>query len=156
MLCRMRIRRPARRIGFTGTREGLTEDQRAALYELLCARLTNPRFLGVWWLHHGCCQGADAQAHRMGIKLSMRLIGHPPTDSKFLMPDMEHFTELRPAADYLSRNRHIVDETGELIACPVGPEELHGGTWSTVRYGRRMRRPITIIWPDGRIEPPKP
>ena len=149
-------RRPTRRIGFTGTREGLTGDQSAALYELLCDRLTNPRFLGAWWLHHGCCQGADAQAHAMGIELSMRLVGHLPTDSKFLMEHMEGFTELRPRADYLSRNRHIVDETGELVACPVGPEKLHSGTWSTVRYARRMRRPITVIWPDGRIEAPKP
>ena len=133
-------RRPTRRIGFTGTREGLTGDQSAALYELLCDRLTNPRFLGAWWLHHGCCQGADAAAHAMGIELSMRLVGHLPTDSKFLMPDMDGFTELRPRADYLSRNRHIVDETGELVACPVGPEKLHSGTWSTVRYARRMRQ----------------
>ena len=56
-------RRPTRRIGFTGTREGMTGYQSAALCELLCDRLTNPRFLGVWWLHHGCCQGADAEAH---------------------------------------------------------------------------------------------
>jgi hypothetical protein len=45
---------------------------------------------------------------------------------------------------YLVRNRHIVDASSVLIATPKGDEELRSGTWSTVRYARKIRRDFTI------------
>lgn len=47
-------------------------------------------------------------------------------------------------------NRDIVAETDELIATPKGfQEERRSGTWATVRYALKARKPVTVIWPDG-------
>jgi hypothetical protein len=58
-----------------------------------------------------------------------------------------------------SRNHDIVDETELLIACPGElAEAVRSGTWATVRYARKLGRPIVIFWPDGSVtgEPAKP
>jgi len=56
-------------------------------------------------------------------------------------------------AQALSRPQQgIVRETELLIAAPAEFSEQHrSGTWSTVRYARRLGRPVQIIGPDGRI-----
>jgi hypothetical protein len=46
------------RFGFTGTREGLTTDQRERLRDYLRSQDQG----GEHEFHHGCCVGADAQA----------------------------------------------------------------------------------------------
>jgi outer membrane protein insertion porin family len=51
----------------------------------------------------------------------------------------------------LDRNRAIVDSCDVLIACPKGPEEQRSGTWATVRYARKQKKRIVIIWPDGEV-----
>lgn len=39
-----------------------------------------------------------------------------------------------------------------MIATPSSKEEeLRSGTWSTVRYARKLRRPVTLIYPDGSV-----
>jgi hypothetical protein len=35
-------------------------------------------------------------------------------------------------------------ETDELIACPDRPERIRSGTWNTVRYSRKIGKPVTI------------
>jgi hypothetical protein len=141
-----------RHIGFSGTRQGMSPRQLSAVYDLICERLSAGVAIGAWYLHHGECMGADAQAHAIGRELGMRLIGHPPTDDRWQALDLTAFFKRRSPADYLVRNRHIVDEAGELIAAPLANEAQSPGTWSTVRYARRSRRRVTIIWPDGRVE----
>jgi len=50
----------------------------------------------------------------------------------------------------LTRNHDIVDCTELLIACPKSmKEELRSGTWATVRYARKLERPVIIIYPNG-------
>jgi hypothetical protein len=134
-------------LGFTGTREGLTERQTIALEELLTDRIERHKFR---FLHHGVCIGGDAKAHRIGRATGFLMILHPPLDARFMADilDGPDITWLEPA-DYLQRNRAIVDATGELVAAPAGPERTHSGTWSTIRYARRQRRPVTVLWPDG-------
>jgi hypothetical protein len=34
---------------------------------------------------------------------------------------------------------------------PSGPERLRSGTWATVRYARKLRKPITILWANGEV-----
>lgn len=54
------------------------------------------------------------------------------------------------------RNHDIVDATEWLIATPKKFEEIRSGTWATVRYAKKVKKPVTIIWPDGSIEEWKP
>jgi hypothetical protein len=131
------------KIGFTGTRSGMTDKQKEAVRLLLKQVPSDPTEF-----HHGDCVGADAEAHAIARMTGLKIIGHPPNDSKA----QAHcdFDEVRPKAYYLNRNRDIVDETEILIACPAEYSNvLRSGTWSTVRYARIQERPIIIIHPNG-------
>ena len=114
------------RIGFTGTRQGMTERQRSAVRDLLAS------YAGTI-LHHGDAIGADAEAHDIALALGCAIVIHPPaiaTERAF-----KTAVEIRAAKPYLVRNKHIVRETALLIAAPAEPvEQLRSGTWSTVRY----------------------
>jgi len=130
-------------LGFTGTRKGMTEAQAEAVTELLRAR-------GSPWLHHGMCVGADEQAHYLARKLGMLVEGHPPTDPRLRI--WVRCDVLNEPLPYWMRNHAIVDRTVELFAAPLGDKEEAGsGTWSTVRYARRLHRLVTVIWPDGSL-----
>lgn len=76
---------------------------------------------------------------------------HPPKDESkraFSIAD-----EVRGAKPYLQRNKDIVDETDVLIATPKGnEEELRSGVWATIRYARKQKKKIVIIFPDGSIK----
>lgn len=138
------------RVGFTGTRRGLTERQEAGVLLLLA-------HLGASELHHGDCVGADAYAHALALEKGIRVILHPPTD-----PRERAFccgaTITLPALPYLERNRKIVDMTEILIATPAEQtgEALRSGTWATVRYARKQGRRIYVVRPDGRIGVERP
>lgn len=128
------------RIGFTGTRQGMTPFQLGQVAELF-SKTEN------LVLHHGDCIGADAQAHeRARFYNAVRVVIHPPTNPKqraFCLGD-----ELRKKYPYLIRNMHIVDETELLIATPSGPEVFRGsGTWQAIRYARKIGRRLIIIDP---------
>jgi DNA polymerase len=137
--------RPTRtmRVGSTGTRHGCTPEQLAALRQVL-------RELPGRELHHGDCVGFDDQAHDVAESLGYRVVVHPPTESSLAAGRAGD--ERREPRPYLVRNEDILRETEELVACPSGPESMRSGTWSTVRRARQLRRPITTVWPDGRVE----
>lgn len=136
--------------GFTGTQQGMTAEQRKVL----------EAWLGLYKVtefHHGDCIGADAQAHMLALSKRLVVCIHPPKDDRkraFVVDYQFAF----PALPYLERNRKIVDETDCLIAAPRQLHEvLRSGTWSTVRYARKLGREVIVITPDGRIAgPPKP
>lgn len=126
-------------IGFTGTQEGMTLKQARELW--ICLSRTSPNEF-----HHGDCVGADEVAHYIAKSLGIRCVGHPPTNSKKrAFTDCDEWREPLP---YLDRNREIVDETEETVACPKSEiEELRSGTWSTVRYAIRQGKLLGIIVP---------
>jgi hypothetical protein len=130
------------RFGFTGTQEGMTPPQEYALEKYLQA------YAGVAELHHGDCIGADAQAHALARFLDIAVHLHPPT-----IPDKRAFCRGAKTTSrtktYLVRNRDIVDLCDVLLAAVKGPEEVHSGTWSTVRYALKTSRPVIIFWPSG-------
>ena len=132
--------------GFTGPRTGMTPAQLDTLQFLLRAgRVTE--------LHHGDCLGSDAQAHSAArVFPEIRIITHPPVNPAcraFCIADEE-----REPAEYIARDRDIVDETQYLIATPRSTtEEQRSGTWATIRYARSIGRPILRIWPDGFTDP---
>ena len=134
------------RLGFTGTQEGGTKAQRLTLIRIL-------KGLDVAEAHFGDCIGWDADAYftTKELKPAAILIGHPPTNPskrEFLPYDITF-----KKASYLTRNKHIVNNSDLLIAAPkTMEEEQRSGTWATIRYARRRKIDIIIIWPDGSKE----
>lgn len=131
-------------IGFTGTRQGMTEPQKEALLELL--QKYNPTEV-----HHGDCIGADSQFHDL-ISANFpqcKIVIHPP-DKDFARAHRGGELVVRlDTKDFLVRNRDIVDSCEVLMACPKEPEHEvnRSGTWATVRYARKIGRIINIIRP---------
>lgn len=140
-------------LGFTGTQQGMTNAQWEAVRRLFFYTLN------VTVLHHGCCVGADLQAHRLALEHSAYIVGHPPTDvKKCMLVDLKEFDEIRLAFGYMTRNYHIVREGVDgLVATPKEAREvLRSGTWSTIRRARKHphvadHKPIWIVLPDGDV-----
>jgi hypothetical protein len=126
------------KVGFTGSRKGMTESQRDQLIA----------WLDEFWpteFHHGCCIGSDAEAHGIATIMSIRTVGHPPTETKYLGA-WESCDERRDPFPYLVRNRHIVNETELLIATPCDPRGTpHSGTWYTVEFAESVGRKVIIL-----------
>jgi hypothetical protein len=131
------------KIGFTGTQQGMTATQMAALRQQL-SDMRGAEF------HHGDCIGADAQAHDIAVELGLIPVVHPPVDpsKRAFKPSTWRIAPL----PYLSRNAVIVGDTEMLIAAPAEfKEKRRSGTWSTVRQAQRTLKPFIIIYPDGAI-----
>ncbi len=122
------------RLGFTGTRDGMTDQQKDKLIEVLDA-------YNISQLHHGDCVGADEFAHNLAKNMGIFVVVHPPIDPRlraFCQGD-----EIRDTLPYIERNHSIVDETGALFVAPRTKEEqVRSGTWATYRYARSMEIPI--------------
>jgi hypothetical protein len=135
-------------VGITATRHGLTAPQRREVATELAYQFT---YLKRWAFRHGDCVGGDEDAAREAKALGFEVIAHPPTDGRLRAYFPSH--QERTPLPYLERNRAIVDASAFLIACPDGPERLHSGTWSTVRYARSKHCGGVVIFPDGSREP---
>ena len=135
------------KIGFTGTRVGMSTHQLAGVHDVL-------RCLCPSEAHHGDCVGSDAQFHSsaqhvaFNLGYKVKIVVHPPSNSTH-RANVTGDDAYAPKP-YLERNKWIVDKTQLLIATPAGPEVQRSGTWSTIRYARSRNRPIIILWPDGR------
>lgn len=130
-------------VGITGSRKGLTDEQRLTLESRLHA-LYN---LGARTLHHGDCVGVDAQAAEIAQSLGYRLVSHPPLNDS-LRAYVESDSSWTPK-DYLDRDRDIVDSCDYLIGCPDGPRRQRSGTWYTLNYAEEVGTSCLIIRPDG-------
>lgn len=136
-------------VAFTGTRRGLTLEQVDSIWGLLFdARRT---YRGRLTLRMGDCVGADAQFHNLArVMGGFFLIGHPPVNPAY-RAFLEYNVEVEPE-EYLVRNRAMVDRSSRLIAAPGGSAEaLRSGTWSTVRYARKLGRPVYLVLPSGEV-----
>lgn len=117
------------RIGFTGTRDGMSESQKQALRVALGSASE---------FHHGDCIGADAEADAIARQLGIAVVIHPPTDSSRRAFCVRPGDVVRAPRPFIERNHAIVDESQQLIAAPKSDvEALRSGTWATVRYARR-------------------
>lgn len=130
-------------LGFTGTRHGMTQLQKATLLNSL--EIIRPTDF-----HHGDCRGADEEAAYIVLQWNsnVRIHSHPSDIDKsraYVPSHMEY-----PPKPALKRNRDIVDWSEKLIAAPRGyREERRSGTWATIRYGIRKLGSAAVIWPDG-------
>ena len=130
------------KVGFTGSREGLTTEQEVAITNLFIVRAKE--------FHHGDCIGADTEAHAIAFMQGIKIVIHPPDDPKersFCI--CNEYREKKPFPD---RNHDIVDETDILIACPATTREVQrSGTWATIRYAEKIKKTILLIYPSGRM-----
>ena len=140
------------KIGFTGTRNGMTDAQKTALRGLLREQQYDSFIFEV---HHGDCVGADDEFVNIACEVYrclVRVVCHPPVDES-LRAFNQKANLTMGAKTHFARNRDIVDETSLLIACPsYEPLPTSGGTAYTVGYAARKGKRVKVIWPDGRIE----
>ncbi len=133
--------------GYTGTRNGMTSKQRLHVRVLVryVARV----------LHHGDCVGGDEEMHVIAKDRGLLIFVHPPID-----PSLRAFCKgdfAYPQKEHLVRNREIVHSVEWLIAAPATMlEEVRSGTWATVRYARKIGRPLSIVFPDGSVSHERP
>lgn len=134
-------------IGFTGTRHGMTEQQKRCLLMVFEAWKD---FCGIE-LHHGDCIGSDAEAHKIAKELHRSIIiTHPPIKDEFRA--YCHSDQKQAPKDYLDRDQDIVNVSDFLVATPKGfAEEVRSGTWFTIRYAKTRKIPFLVLWPDGGI-----
>ena len=141
-------------IGFTGTRNGMTEHQRRNVFMSVAHILAHKDLVCAV---HGDCEGADTDFHDINIVL------------KASVAEGRHTIKIRPCnhssrafnkgADItspvkgpLDRNLDIISDCDVLIACPPTMEEIRrSGTWHTIRHARLAEKPIVIVWPDGAL-----
>lgn len=117
------------RIGFTGTRKGMSAHQQR-LFEWLLRALAPGRLSGgEREFHHGAAYGADTQAALIAARFDgVRIVPHPA------------------GKDPLKRNREIVAQCDLLIAAPhTDVEVLRSGTWYTVRRAREAGKPYVVL-----------
>jgi hypothetical protein len=131
------------KVGFTGTRHGMTEEQwRTVRMTLIILRATE--------CHHGDCIGADLQFAKLASVLGGTTVSHPPVKRELRAFHMSD--QVRAPKTYVARDHDIVDDTDVLIATPkTAHEEPRSGTWLTVRYARKQGKRVFLILPDGRV-----
>ncbi len=137
------------KIGFTGTRNGMTRLQRAFVL----------RAIGqchVTEVHHGACIGADKDFHNIALLLKAPIIIHPGVNKNgycYSRASCPNAKEVKPEKFFLDRDKDIVNSVDLLIATPKGhKEELRSGTWATVRYAREKNKHLLVVFPDGTYE----
>lgn len=129
------------KLGFTGTRKGMTDAQKNAVKFLL-------RSDSFESAHHGDCVGADADFHDLCGDAKINRVVHPPINESLRAWCIgEEYAEPKP---YLQRNIDIVNSCDWLIACPKEMNRVgRGGTWHAVGYAQSIGKKVTIIWPNG-------
>lgn len=134
------------KIGFSGTRFGMTAAQKSRLEEELRVLLKEDPNIE---FHHGDCVGADDEAHETAKAMCMYIIIHPPENSS--LRAFRAGDEMREPYPYIVRDRNIVYESQILIAAPkTENEKLRGsGTWATIRFAKKQNKKVIIINPDG-------
>jgi hypothetical protein len=125
-------------VGFTGTRQGMSEQQQQRVRAWLFTRLPIGEF------HHGDCVGADHEAACIAEELGIVTVAHPSLHTP--MRAFHKSTRVLPPKPPLVRNRDIVDVCSFLLVAPRLPrEELRSGTWATFRYAKSIGRPREVI-----------
>lgn len=128
------------KVGFTGSQAGMTAIQ----FGLFLGKM---RWLSPTEFHHGDCIGSDFNAHNIVREYFPEciIVIHPPLIHRkraFCKGDFSY-----DAAEYLVRNHDIVNMTECLVATPSSNlERLRSGTWATIRYARKMQKPVHIIY----------
>jgi hypothetical protein len=143
--------------GYTGTRDGMARPQMISAYRLAAHEiLVRDSEYGQFDVHFGDCEGGDAEFFVIATVLGCRTIAHPPASpARRAWCKADIILEPR---DYLARDYDIATEaTAGLIAAPASQVPVFrgpgSGTWTTVRYGLELGRPVLVVMPDGLVVP---
>jgi hypothetical protein len=129
---------------FTGSRNGMTEEQSAGVERLL-------KELDVGTLLHGVAIGADEQTSLIAQRMDLKVKAYP-ADAGDDRSTTAFATEWKPPQAPLERNKVMVTNAHLLIATPDGPEKVPSGTWATVRFARDKKKLVHVVMPDGKVE----
>lgn len=143
-------------IGFTGTKDGLTQAQHDALFRVFFEIFAAEQDLVC---RHGDCIGADASFDALCATFNLPVVIHPGYNSfgdsptrAYCGKDRQNVRVLH-TKPYLDRDDDIAAECGLLIACPKEKtEQLRSGTWATVRRAIKRKKPVVVVYPDGEVE----
>jgi len=135
------------KIGFTGTREGMTQKQAMEVADVLFHFV---RTIDEVAVHHGCCVGADDDFHKLAKWLGLPIYLHPPENDSLVV--VQHFIDVPESRiemkkPYLERNKRIVECTDVLIATPKSVAVQKGGTWHTINCAAELNRERYVIAP---------
>ena len=133
-------------LGFTGTRHGMTPEQRLAVREFV-TKLRPNRVV------HGDCIGADYDFDNICAELKIPRGIRPSTIAHTRAHCEERGAEAlaEPIAP-LARDRLIVEDSTQMLGVPkLARQERRSGTWATLRYAVG-KRPTHIIPPDGSVK----
>lgn len=133
-------------LSFTGTRRGM----KPAQYERVFFAVKQTAWTRAV---HGCCHGSDREFHDLTSSLAHDLF--PSNEEQHQWALQNSFggrNVIYPIMPPIERDKKMVDLGNTLIATPGGMQEIvHSGTWTTIRYARRIRRHTIICWPDGTV-----
>ena len=133
-------------IGFTGTQFGMTTKQRVEVVYFLRVIQIEHKYETIY-AHHGDCIGSDFEFHNIVKEHNISVILHPPI-VRIKRAFCNRYIVSREPKPYLERNHDIVDESDIMIATPQSKEEvLRSGTWATVRYARKIDKPLIVMEP---------
>lgn len=125
------------RIGFTGTRAGMSPEQFHGVRRVIVEQSDG----GAFYAHHGDCVGADAEFHDICSTFCGRaLVTVHPGPVGDLSAGCQG-VERRQPAPHMARNRAIVSASDIVIAAPLeSAPQPSGGTWSTIRMALKALR----------------
>jgi hypothetical protein len=141
------------KVGFTGTRNGMTPAQRATFSQLVLD-LKPTTFI------HGACTGSDEEAvyivadlREEGCHIRARPGKNSAGNTDLQSADAVNISdEAAPVETHFARNRKIVADCDVLIATPMHMQrQPHGGTEYTIACGLKAGKRVLIILPDGSL-----
>ena len=137
-------------LGFTGTQKGSTPMQSRTFLSII-------KQVNIDEFHHGDCLGCDDEMDDLILQQGTFRVTHPPINEikrafchKKVHSTLTTACRVLPAKDYIPRNHDIVNVSDWMIAMPHEyQEQRRSGTWATIRYAKKIKKPLTIIFPDG-------
>lgn len=125
---------------FAGTRNGMTDKQKAEVEQLL-------KELKVTTLYHGSAVGADEEASLIALRLGINVRGFPGNVDAD-RSRAAHADNWEKPAPPLTRNKAMVKRAHIVVGAPDGPERPRGsGTWSTIRFAKTAGKKVYVVEP---------
>jgi hypothetical protein len=142
-------------LGFTGTRNGMTAEQKASVAAIIDeydqAHRESDESLPDVSAVHGDCIGADEDFNTICNGRDINTMCRPCTFENMRANCTDAMSEPKPP---MQRNRDIVAQADRMIACPPNFDRIKkgSGTWATIGFAEKANKPLAIVYPDGRVE----